>query len=128
MIAELLASTVAEMTEYFPSQASIQAKAVVQDPTTGQEQEAWADVLGMRLIPAAKAPMSALELQAAGYTATDQVWQVLLQGAYPQITTRHRVTVDETATGGVVGTYDIDAVETDQTNSLTRLRVRQVTT
>ena len=102
---------------FFPSTARIQAKTVVLDDY-GQEQETWADVA---MMPAAKAPLSAEERQAAGYTATDRAWTVLLQGTIPLVTTRHRVRVDNE-------TFDVDAVETDQTTNVTRLRVRQVTT
>jgi head-tail adaptor len=121
MVAELVAQTVAAVPEdYFPSLATIQAKTVTRAPS-GQEIEAWADVVGLVAIPAAKAPLTAIERQAAGYTATDQAWHVLLKGAYPTITTRHRVVVDGAA-------YDIDAAETDQTSTVTRLRVRTVGT
>jgi head-tail adaptor len=121
MVAELVAQTVAAVPEdYFPSLATIQAKTVTRAPS-GQEIEAWADVGGLVGISAAKAPLTAIEQQAAGYTATDQAWHVLLKGAYPTITTRHRAVID-----GV--THDIDAVETDQTGTVTRLRVRTVGT
>lgn len=105
---------------FFPSRCTIEVKTIVEDPY-GQEVETFADAPGLVDIPCAKAPLSAMERQAAGYTATDRVWTVLLIGAFPQTTTRHRATVDGE-------TFDIDAVETDQTGSLTRLRVRQVTT
>jgi head-tail adaptor len=121
MVAELVAQTVAAVPEdYFPSLATIQAKTVTRAPS-GQEIEAWADVGGLVGISAAKAPLTAIERQAAGYTATDQAWHVLLKGAYPTTTTRHRAVID-----GV--THDIDAVETDQTSTVTRLRVRTVGT
>ncbi len=106
--------------QFFPLLATIQVKAVTSDPY-GQDIETWPNVAELAEIPAAKAPLTAIERQAAGYTATDQAWHVLLAGAYPAITTRHRLSID-----GVI--YDIDAVEIDQTGSLTRLRVRQITT
>jgi head-tail joining protein len=106
------------MGDFFPSQARVEVKVTSQDPATGQEQEAWADVAGAGAV---KAPLSAEERQLAGYTATDQAWWVLFDRAMPWVTTRHRLSIDGTA-------YDIDAVETDQTGSLTRLRVRQVST
>lgn len=105
---------------FFPSSCTVQAKTTSAD-AYGEEQETWVDVSGLQAIDCVKAPLSAMERQAAGYTATDRVWNVLLKGAYPQITTRHRSVVD-----GEV--FDIDAVETDQTGTLTRLQVRQITT
>jgi hypothetical protein len=105
---------------FFPSSCTIEAATATSDGF-GQEQETWEAVSGLQAIGCAKAPLSAIERQAAGYTATDRVWHVLLKGAYPQIATAHRAVVDGE-------TYDIDAAETDQTGPLTRLRVRQVTT
>ena len=109
---------------FFPSLATIQVKSVTLDDY-GQEVETWANVVGMVDVACAKAPpqglRGAIEQQRASYTTTDQIWEVLLQGAYPTITTRHRAVVDG-------ATYDIDAVETDQTGTVTRLRVRTVGT
>lgn len=105
---------------FFPSRCTIDAKTVTAD-AYGEEVEVWASVGSVVDVACAKAPLSAIERQAGGFTATDQVWNVLLQGAYPAITTRHRAIVDGVA-------YDIDAAETDQTGSLTKLRVRSVTT
>lgn len=108
------------MPGFFPSRATIQAKP--SPPTLdeyGQETETWADVSGLQNIACAKAPLSAFERQAAGYTTTDRVWHVLLSGAYPAITTRHRAVID-------IEAFDIDAVEVDQSSTLTRLRVRQI--
>ncbi|MFP5369275.1 MAG: head-tail adaptor protein [Actinomycetes bacterium] len=102
---------------FFPSQVRVQAKTATQD-AYGQEQETWADVIATG---GARSQLTGEEREAAGYTATDRVWHVALQGAYPQITTRHRAKVD-----GEI--HDIDAVEIDQTANVTRLRVRQVTT
>lgn len=107
------------MPGFFPFLATIQSKVDTTD-TYGQPVETWADVSGWQEIKAAKAPLSAMERQSAGYTATDQVWGILLMGAYPDITTAHRVVID-------LASYDIDAVETDQTGSVTRLTVRTVT-
>ena len=103
---------------FFPSLATIEAATTTQD-SYGQPVETWAAVPTLTGIGAAKAPLSAQERQAAQFTATDQAWSVLLHGAYPEITTRHRAVID-----GAV--HDIDAVETDQTGSLTRIRVRTV--
>lgn len=104
--------------QFFPSLATIEAVSETQDGS-GQEVETWLPVAGLQSLDCAKAPLTAQERQAANYTATDQAWHVLLKGAYPTITTEHRAVVD----GDV---YDIDAVETDQTGTLTRLRVRTV--
>lgn len=107
-------------TQFFGSLATIEEKT---DPSPtdqyGQEIETWLPVVGLQAIACAKAPLSAQERQAANYTATDQAWHVLLAGAFPSITTRHRAVID-----GAV--FDIDAAETDQTGSLTRLRARMV--
>ena len=104
---------------FFAAQVTIQGKSVVRDGY-GQEIETWTDVSGWQGIRAAKAPLTANERQALRYTATDRVWHLLLAGAYPEITTSHRA---------VIGTdvFDIDAAETDQSGSVTRLRVRQIT-
>jgi len=103
---------------FWPSACDIQVSTPTQD-SYGEPVASWADVSGLTEIPCAKAPLSAMELQAAGYTATDQAWHVLLQGAYPAITTAHRAVVDS-------ANFDIDAVETDQMSTVTRLRVRSV--
>ncbi len=103
---------------FFPLQATVQGKTVTQD-AYGQEVETWASVAGLVSISAAKAPLTAMERQGAGYTATDVAWHVLLKGAYPTITTRHRLVIG-------AETFDIDASETDQMGVVTRLRVRQV--
>jgi head-tail adaptor len=103
---------------FFPSLATVEAMTSTEDEY-GQPIEGWVPVTGLQAIACAKAPLSAQERQAMNYTATDQAWNVLLQGAYPSITTGHRVVID-----GV--THDIDAAETDQTGSITRLRVRSV--
>lgn len=103
-----------------PSLATIEAKAVALD-AYGQEIESWAAVPGLQMLGCAKAALSAEERQAAHYTATDQAWHVLLAGAYPAITTVHRAVVDGEA-------FDIDAREIDQAGTITRLRVRLVTT
>lgn len=107
-------------TQFFPSQATIEAM-TEPAPTDeyGQPVEEWLPVSGLQAIAASRAPLSAQERQALNYTATDQAWTVLLAGAYPSITTRHRAVIDG-------DTFDIDAVETDQTGNLTRLRVRSV--
>ena len=104
---------------FFAAQVTIQGKSVVRDGY-GQEIETWTDVSGWEEIKAAKAPLTANERQALRYTATDRVWHLLLAGAYPEITTSHRAAADTEV-------FDIDAVETDQTGSVTRLRVRQIT-
>lgn len=110
---------ISRLSGFFPALVTIQAKTVALDDY-GQETETWADVSGWQAITCAKSPLSASERQAAGYTATDRVWAVLLAGAYPTITTRNRATIDNE-------TFDIDSVEVDQTGTLTRLRVRQIT-
>lgn len=104
---------------FFAAQVTIQGKSVVSDGY-GEDIETWTDVSGWQEIKAAKAPLTASERQATKYTATDRVWHVLLAGPYPAITTSHRA---------VIGTdvFDIDAAETDQSGSVTRLRVRQIT-
>lgn len=106
--------------QFFPSLATIEAKVepAPQD-AYGQEIETWEPVLALTGIRCAKAPLSAQERQAANYTATDQAWHVLLAGAYPQVTTLHHAVIDGE-------TFDIDASESDQTGTLTRLRVRTV--
>lgn len=104
--------------QFFPSLATIEGKTETYDDY-GQSVEAWLPVPGLQAIACSKAPLSAQERQALNYTATDQVWIVLLAGAYPSITTNHRAEIDNAL-------YDIDAVETDQTGSVTRLRVRSV--
>lgn len=109
---------VAKQAGFFPSLVTIQANTPTQD-SYGQPVESWANVGAWVNLACAKAPLSAQERQANQYTATDQVWHALLRGAYPTITTAHRAVVDGT-------NYDIDAVETDQTGSLTRLRLRTV--
>lgn len=105
---------------FFPSQVTIEVKT---DPapvdTYGQTLDVWLPVPGLQAISCTKAPLSAQERQALSYTVTDQAWTVLLAGAFPSITTSHRAVIDNT-------TYDIDAAETDQTGSMTRLRVRSV--
>lgn len=108
------------MTRFFPERLTVEEKSATLD-AYGQAVETWAAVVGWMDIPCAKAPLSANERQAASYTATDRAWHVLLNGAYPTITTRHRAVID-------TDTHDIDAVETDQTGSITRLRVRMITT
>ena len=113
----LLAATPAG---FFPSRCTVEAKTVTLD-AFGDGQEGWLSVPALVDVACAKAPLTAEELQAAGYTATDQVWNVLLAGGYPTITTAHRAVVDGEA-------FDIDAAETDQTGTVTRLRVRSVTT
>jgi hypothetical protein len=105
---------------FFPARCRIEAETTTYDDH-GQEIETFAPVVDWEAIPAAKAPLSAEERAAARYTATDRVWHVLLRGAYPEITTAHRAVI-----GGE--TFDIDAAETDQSGSVTRLRVRQITT
>lgn len=105
---------------FFPVTVDVQAATETRD-SFGEPIEAWANVSGLTGIDAVKAPLSASERQAAGYTATDKMWHVLLQGAYPTITTKHRIEIG-------AETFDIDATETDQTGSVTRLRVRQITT
>jgi hypothetical protein len=105
---------------FFPSRCTIEAKTTTLDEFGG-EQDAWLSVPAIADVACAKAPLTALERQAAGYTATDQAWHVLLPGAFPAITTVHRAVVDGE-------TFDIDAAETDQTGTVTRLRVRSVTT
>ncbi len=107
------------MAGFFPVLVKIQGKAGTDDPY-GQPVETWADVVGWQEIRAAKASLSAMERQTAGYTATDRVWDILLRGAYPDITTAHRVVID-------LEIFDIDAVETDQSGNVTRLRVSQTT-
>lgn len=105
---------------FFPSRCTIEARTATLDQF-GDEQVSWLSVPAVVDVPCVKAPLNAMERQAAGYTATDQAWHVLLSGAYPAITTAQRAVVDG-------GTFDIDAVETDQTGTVTRLRVRSVTT
>lgn len=85
----------------------------------GQPIDTYVALVAWAAIPCIKAPLSANERQAAQYTATDQAWFVLLDGYYPGITTAHRAVVDGES-------FDIDAVEHDQTGNLTRLRVRSV--
>ena len=104
---------------FWPSSCDIEGSTATQD-AYGEPVETWADVAGLTGIDCAKAPLSAVERQAAQFTATDQAWNVLLRGAYPEITTRHRAVIDGT-------TFDIERVETDQTETLTRLVVRSVT-
>jgi len=101
-----------------PLHVRIEAKTVTQDDY-GQEEVTWAAVVSD---VAFKTPLTANELQALNYTATDRVWSLFLADAYPQITTRHRAVID----GRDI--YDIDAVEADQIRMHTRLQVRQVTT
>lgn len=107
-------------TGFFPSTCTIEAKTETLDEF-GEQQLSWLPVPAIVDVACAKAPLSALERQAAGYTATDQAWHVLLTGAYPAITTVQRAVIDGE-------TFDIDAAETDQTGTVTRLRVRSVTT
>lgn len=104
---------------FFPASVAIQAKTATLDGY-GQEVESWATVSDWSAIDATKAPLTAMERQAAKYTATDVAWHVLLAGPYPTITTAHRAVIDG-------DTFDIDASETDQTGSITRLRIRQIT-
>jgi hypothetical protein len=106
---------------FFPSECTIEGEGTPTQDEYGEETPDWDDVDGLVDIPCAKAPLSAIERQAAGYTARDQAWNVLLKGAFPQITTNHRAVIDG-------DTLDIDAAETDQTSTVTRLRVRSVTT
>ena len=75
------------MAGFFPVLVKIQGKAGTDDPY-GQPVETWADVVGWQEIRAAKASLSAMERQTAGYTATDRVWDILLRGAYPDRTPR----------------------------------------
>ena len=105
---------------FFPTRCTIEGSTTTQN-AFGEPIATWAAVTGLVDIACAKAPLTASELQAAGYTATDQAWHVALAGAYPTITTAHRAVVDDEP-------FDIDAVETDQTSTVTRLRVRSVTT
>lgn len=104
---------------FFPASVAIQQKSATLDGY-GQEVETWTNVTDLGDLSATKAPLTAMERQAAKYTATDQVWHVLLAGAYPEITTANRAVIDG-------DTFDIDAAETDQTGTVTRLRVRQIT-
>lgn len=104
---------------FFPSVCTIEERTATQD-AYGEESLAWA-ADGIEDVPCAKAPLAAIERQVAGYTATDEAWHVLLKGAYPAVTSGDRAVVDGTP-------YDIDAAETDQTTTVTRLRVRSVTT
>lgn len=106
---------------FFRSSATIEEQAGTTLDAHGQPIAGWLPVAGLQALKAARAPLSAMERQAAGYTATDRVWHVLLKGAHPEITTAHRAVVD-------FEEFDIDAAETDQTQTVTRLRVRQVTT
>lgn len=105
---------------FWPSRCTIEGSTATRD-AYGEPVEAWAGVAVLTAIPCAKAPLSAIERQGAGYTATDRVWNVLLQGAYPAITTNQRAVIDGEP-------FDIDAEETNQTGTVTRLRVRSVTT
>lgn len=104
--------------QFLPSLCDVEEKTVVSDGF-GQDVETWSTVQTMRRIPCATAPLSAIERQAAGYTVTDQVWHALLTESYPEITTRHRVLIDDVD-------YDIDAVEAEPHGSLTRLTVRKI--
>jgi head-tail adaptor len=106
---------------FFPSRCTVQEQTGTTQDDHGQEVEVWTDVAGLTDIPCAKAPLSAIERQAAQLTVTDRAWSVLLKGAYPAITTAHRAIIDGTA-------FDIERAETDQTGTLTRLVVRSVET
>jgi head-tail adaptor len=105
--------------QLFTRLCDVEVKTVVAD-AYGSETETWAQVETLRHIPCAIAPVTTVsgERQQQFYTPTENAWFVLMSGGYPEITTRHRVTIDGVA-------YDIDAVEVYE-NALTRLRVSQV--
>lgn len=103
---------------FFPLLATVQQKTTMQDQF-GQPVETWSDLARHVAIPCARAPLSATERQALQMTVTEQVWTVVLRGHYPLITAAHRLVIDGQP-------YDILAAESDQTRTLTRLRVRRV--
>lgn len=106
--------------QLFTSLLDVEVKTVTQDDA-GQEVETW-DVVNdhLRNVPCAFVPVTATgETQQQMFVSTANAWLVLLSGDYAEITTRHRVRIDDVA-------YDVDAVEVDGTGTLTRLRVSQI--
>lgn len=103
---------------FFPLAATVEQRTVTQD-AYGEVIETWSALPGHEAIPCARTPLSSTERAALQLTATTEAWHVLLRGAYPAITTDHRLVIAGEA-------YDIVGVETDQTSTLTRLTIQRV--
>jgi head-tail adaptor len=106
------------LSRFFPLIATIEQRSVTQDEY-GQAHESWTTLPAHEAIPCTRAPLSASERATLELQITTQAWHLLLRGAYPDITTEHRVVLSGEP-------YDILAVETDQTGTLTRLTVQRV--
>jgi len=103
----------------FPDRITFQRRsATTQDPY-GEPVDTWSDILGYVNLPCAQAPLSAEERQALQMTVSERVWTILIPRYLPDITSADRAVL-----GGVA--YDIISVESDQTHTLTRVRLREV--
>jgi len=103
---------------HFPDTGTVQAAARAR---VGYEVAlTWADVAGLVDLECAQSPMSADERRSEDHTYSEATHKVLLAGYYTGITTDMRW-----VSGGV--NYDILAVEYEQQDTYTRMRVRLVT-
>jgi hypothetical protein len=112
-------------TTFFGSTVDIQEASVGQN-SYGEVALTWSNLSGHAGLNGALAPMvGSVPRQAEGdradLTPTDQDWHCTLKGNYPSITTSHRAVISSVA-------YDIEAVEHDSHSTMTRLRLRRVTT
>lgn len=118
MVAIIHPRMLSRLGRFFPLIATVERRTVTQDGF-GQEIESWSPLPGHEAIRCVRAPLSAAERAALQMTVSTQAWTVLLQGAYPAVRPEDRLVIDGQD-------YDILAVETDQTATLTRLTVQRV--
>lgn len=109
---------------FFTRSVSIEAFTPGSPSASGYRVPTPAEVVNLREIPAAIAPVSRRgndERRFEAMTVAESTHDILLLGAYPQITAQMRAVDD----AGEV--YDVLRRDVDDQQTLTRLQVRQVT-
>lgn len=109
---------------FFDRTCTVQKNTPTAD-AVNQPQESWTDLAGHVNLPCRVAPATALtraaRVEREDMTVTTRSLVVILPGAYPSVTTAHRVVV-----GGL--NYQIVNVVRDSAQVATELEVEEVTT
>lgn len=106
---------------FYPSVCAIQSATETPD-SFGQLQQSWSNLAGHGAIPCRVAPESNPrgEIRDQAQTFAVHRWRIVLNGYYPSIIEKMRAVVNATA-------YDIERVEHDGNEEMTRLVCRIVT-